>query len=355
MSRVNWEELLALFAEAWRRTGISPEIWCGENGYSWGSAKRHITIKAAKKHLEEKGENSPKQTAKKAANSQKKTANKTANSQVAKQVKKTSASDKRESISEPVKLIERDVETDFEPAEFGLSEQQAKFAKEVLSGKSLVESYHLAGYLGEGNVAYVTASQLLRNPKVSRAIRYLRSRRKKRYTAELDEIVHQLVAITRADPNAISQYRRVNCRYCWGERHQYQWLDLDEQLKAEKKAEVDSKPPPDLSGGIGFISNMDPNPDCPRCNGEGEGQILMGDTRDLDVNEHAYFLGVKQTKNGIEAVTESKQAARAMLVKIIQGENAASRSGDKPPANQYGPDDYRAAASSIDDEFGDLD
>ncbi|WP_454889400.1 hypothetical protein [Serratia quinivorans] len=162
MSRVNWEEGLALFAEAWRRTGISPEIWCGENGYSWGSAKRHITIKAAKKHLEEKGENSPKQTAKKAANSQKKTANKTANSQVAKQVKKTSASDKRESISEPVKLIERDVETDFEPAEFGLSEQQEIFVVEYLRTQDKYAAYKKAKYKCEGDTGKAAARRMYR-------------------------------------------------------------------------------------------------------------------------------------------------------------------------------------------------
>ncbi|MEN4050161.1 terminase small subunit [Serratia marcescens] len=260
----------------------------------------------------------------------------------------------RRKISNEENSSEDDFDLAFDPDEFGLSDQQALFVYWYVKTKNRVEAYRKAGYKCEGNAAYAAASRMYRNVKVSKAIRELSNRLRERYTADLDEIVDQLVAITRADPNALTQYRRVNCRHCWGENNLYQWRDIQEYDRAAAKAMKDGRSEPEY-GGLGFVTNSDPNPDCPRCNGEGEGELLMGDTRDLDANEHAYFLGVKQTKNGIEAVTESKQAARAMLVKIIQGENAASRGGDKPPVNQYSPDDYRAAASSLDDEFGDLD
>jgi hypothetical protein len=265
-----------------------------------------------------------------------------------------SQSRQRELIPNEEKTPDDDFDLILDPDEFGLSDQHALFVYWYVKTKNRVEAYRKAGYKCEGNAAYAAASRLYRNVKVSKAIRALLNRFRERFTADLDEVVDQLVAITRADPNSISQYRRVNCRHCWGENNLYQWRDIQEYDRAAAKAMKDGRSEPEY-GGLGFVTNADPNPDCPRCNGEGEGQILMGDTRDLDVNEHAYFLGVKQTKNGIEAVTESKQAARAMLVKIIQGENAISRSGDKPPANQYSPDDYRAAASSLDNEFGDLD
>jgi hypothetical protein len=260
----------------------------------------------------------------------------------------------RRKISNEENSSEDDFDLAFDPDEFGLSDQQALFVYWYVKTKNRVEAYRKAGYKCEGNTAYAAASRMYRNVKVSKAIRELSNRFRERYTADLDEIVDQLVAITRADPNALTQYRRVNCRHCWGENNLYQWRDIQEYDRAAAKAMKDGRSEPEY-GGLGFVTNADPNPDCPRCNGEGEGELLMGDTRDLDANEHAYFLGVKQTKNGIEAVTESKQAARAMLVKIIQGENAASRGGDKPPVNQYSPDDYRAAASSLDDEFGNLD
>lgn len=56
MARVDWEERLALFAKAWRLTGITPQQWCEENSYSWGTAKAYITVKAAKAFLSDDGE-----------------------------------------------------------------------------------------------------------------------------------------------------------------------------------------------------------------------------------------------------------------------------------------------------------
>ena len=356
MSRkVNWDEGLALFAEAWKRTGISPEIWCGENGYSWKSAKRYITIKAAKNLLEEDDASSKKQTAKKAANSQKKTANQTANSQIAKQVKKVPEVDGREPTSEPENLTGRNNDFGFEPADYGISEQQGVFVVEYLKTKDKYAAYKAAGYRCEGDSWQRAARRLYRNVPVYRAIRDGLAAYRRRYRADLDELVDQLVAIINADPNDVAQYRRVNCRYCWGESHKYQWCDLDEQLRAERKAEADNKPPPDLSGGIGFVSNDDPNTECPRCHGEGIGETFFPDSRDHEGNARVLFAGVKETKVGIEILTEDKRAARAQLIQLMNMQQAKGASGNRPAANNYSPDDYRAAASSLDDEFGDLD
>lgn len=106
----------------------------------------------------------------------------------------------------------------FNPSDFGLTGQQGKFAKAVAKGRKLIEAYSDAEYDGKGNAAYVTASQLLRNPKISRAVRWLRDRDQKRLALTEAEIIHQLSSIASADPNLISQIRRVNCRYCWGEK-----------------------------------------------------------------------------------------------------------------------------------------
>ena len=163
----------------------------------------------------------------------------------------------------------------------------------------------------------VTASQLLRNPKVSRYVHHLRNERQKRYAAELDDVIGQLTAIINADPNEISQYRRVNCRYCWGSAHKYQWRDIAEQLSAERKAESDGAAPPDTSGGIGFVDNADPNPECPRCNGEGVGEPFFADTRDLEGDARYLLQGVKLGKFGIEILTADKDSARKELARLI--------------------------------------
>ncbi len=77
----------------------------------------------------------------------------------------------------------------------------------------------VAGYEGQGATANSNASRMLRNARVFRAISYFRNQYQKRYTADLDLLVSQLMAIVLADPNQLAQFRRVNCRYCWGENH----------------------------------------------------------------------------------------------------------------------------------------
>ncbi|CAH3929738.1 hypothetical protein AI2680V1_4169 [Citrobacter freundii] len=310
MSRVNWEERLSLFADEWKRTGISPKEWCEREGFSWGTAKAYISIKAAKALLAGWGD----ETEKSERKSRKKTPKKSANSESVKREEKSA--DKGE-IAEKLSASRSVREDDETPDDFGLSDQLMTFAQFVVDGKTRVEAYRLAGYKGEGNTAYSNASRMLRNARVSRYVHHLRNERQKRYSAELDDVITQLVAIINADPNEIAQYRRVNCRYCWGENHKYQWRDLEEQIRAEKKAESENKPLPELSGGIGFVDNADPNPDCPRCNGEGKGEAFFADTRDLEGDARYLLQGVKLGKFGIEINTADKDAARRELARLL--------------------------------------
>ncbi|EIV7919077.1 terminase small subunit [Klebsiella pneumoniae] len=191
------------------------------------------------------------------------------------------------------------------------------FAQHVVDGKTRVDAYRLAGYKCEGENAYFAASQIYRNIQVRRYIHAIRNERQKRYAAELDDVIGQLTAIINADPNEISQYRRVNCRYCWGSDHKYQWRDIAEQLSAERKAESDGAAPPDTSGGIGFVDNADQNPECPRCNGEGVGEPFFADTRDLEGDARYLLQGVKLGKFGIEILTADKDSARKELARLI--------------------------------------
>ncbi|MHA1067137.1 terminase small subunit [Enterobacter ludwigii] len=178
----------------------------------------------------------------------------------------------------------------FNPSDFGLSGQQRKFAEAVSEGKSFIEAYSIADYKSEGKSAYVIASQLRRNPKVARAIRWLRDSRQKRLALTALEIIHQLSSIASVDANAFSQIRRVNCRYCWGDDHRYQWRNIEEQLQAERRADADNKPPPDVSGGVGFVSVTIPNDECPRCHGEGVMETFYADTMRLDGPERRAYL-----------------------------------------------------------------
>ena len=296
MAKPDWGALQHQFLAEHAKTGISPKDWCAAQGLNYSSAKRYIKATSY------------------GANSQKKSANKSANSQKGKEPKKIAKAEPEPEIKPAIVKHYHAAKT---PDDFGISDQQAKFAEHVVNGESRTEAYRRSGYAGEGAVAWAAASRLLRNVKVSRYVHHLRNERQKRYAAELDDVIGQLTAIINADPNEISQYRRVNCRYCWGSDHKYQWRDITEQLSAERKAESDGAAPPDTSGGIGFVDNADPNPECPRCNGEGVGEPFFADTRDLEGDARYLLQGVKLGKFGIEILTADKDAARRELAKLL--------------------------------------
>ena len=176
----------------------------------------------------------------------------------------------------------------------------------------------------------------------------------KRYGAELDEIVHQLVSIARADPNDLVQYRRVNCRYCWGENHLYQWRDIAEFDKAAEKANDDGNPRRIMAASASWkISIQTLNA---RSVGRGEGHTFISDTRNhLGSDARWLYAGIKQTQHGIQVMTADQDAARRNLIQLITARSSGSPTNERPPANSYTPDDYRAAAASLDDEFEDLD
>ncbi|WP_112034789.1 terminase small subunit, partial [Escherichia coli] len=292
------------------RSGISPVAWCEARGLNYATARRYIK-KPPKNAQAEVRKTAQKSVQKKSAQTAQ---------------KRNGKSQKKKSVSNMC-LNEGDAEEiSFCPDEFGISDQQAKFAMLVAQGKKPTEAYRLAGYEGEGNTAWVAASRLYRNDKVFRAISYFRNQYQKRYTADLDLLVSQLMAIVQADPNQLAQFRRVNCRYCWGENHLYQWRDIEEFDKAAEKASKDGKPAPEY-GGLGFVDNAIPNPDCPKCCGEGTGQLYMADTTLLDGDARQLYAGAKLGKFGVEILLEDKAAARRELIKLIMATKGSSAGG----------------------------
>ncbi len=302
MSRPDWGALQQEYIAEYTRSGISPVAWCEARGLNYATARRYI-----------------KKPPKNAQTEMCKTAQKSAQKKTAQKRTGKTGKEKSRVVVSPV--AGNDQEILFNPDEFGISEQQTKFAMLVAQGRKLVEAYRLAGYESEGNAAYVTASQLLRNPKVYRAISWFRNQYQKRYTADLDLLVSQLMAIVLADPNQLAQFRRVNCRYCWGENHLYQWRDIAEFDKAAAQASRDGKPEPEY-GGLGFVDNAIPNPDCPKCCGEGTGQLYMADTTLLDGDARQLYAGAKFGKFGVEILLEDKAAARRELLRLLSAGGA---------------------------------
>lgn len=316
MSKPDWGSLQQQFIAAHSRTGISPAGWCEEHGLNYATARRYI-------------KKPPKSAQVKLRNSAQKTAQ-TDGAQTAQKRATKSAGKNPEKF--PQKIIPEKLEEIFNPDDFGITGQQGKFAEFIAEGKKLADAYRLAGYSDVGHGLYANASRLMRNDKVSRAIRWLRDRRQRRLALTEQEIIHQLSSIASADPNRISQIRRVNCRYCWGDDHQYQWRDVDEYERACAKALIEKTAPPAFDGGIGFVDTTIPNEDCPRCNGDGQMELFFADTSMLDGPERWLVTGVEETMNGLKVKMASPEAARKELMAYIKATRRVIPGDGEQPA-----------------------
>ncbi|MBN5380814.1 terminase small subunit, partial [Serratia marcescens] len=175
-------------------------------------------------------------------------------------------------------VVEGEEEFSIDPRKYGLSDMQWRFVNEYLIDLNRTAAYKRAGGKGEGNTAYVSASRMYRNAKVSRAINDALAARERRTQITQDAVLKMWWDIATADVNQITEYRRLCCRYCWGFGHQYQWMDAVEYEEAALKAKAANKPEPSDRGGYGFDAMLDPNPECPRCNGAGVGRAHFHDS-----------------------------------------------------------------------------
>jgi len=123
----------------------------------------------------------------------------------------------------------------------------------------------------------------------------------------------------------------VNCRYCRGEGHAYQWRDDMEYAQACDAALKAKEKMPTCEGGVGFNGTLDPVKDCPRCWGVGEQRPIVADTTKLTGPAARLYKGVKIKGNGdIEVLLHDQLKARDMLNRIqgIYKDNTAAM----PPA-----------------------
>lgn len=210
-----------------------------------------------------------------------------------------------------------DDESGLDPRKYGLNDMQWRFVNEYLIDLNRTAAYKRAGGKGEGNTAYVSASRMYRNAKVSRAISDALEARERRTQITQDAVLKMWWDIATADANQITEYRRLCCRHCWGFGFQYQWRDAVEYEEAAEKAKTAKKPAPRDNGGYGFDATLDPNPDCPRCNGAGEGRAHFHDTRDLKGAARRLFAGIKEGKFGIEVITRNQDDALKMVAQHL--------------------------------------
>ncbi|UPS61659.1 MULTISPECIES: terminase small subunit [Providencia] len=298
MAKLDWGTLQQQFLTEHAISGISPKEWCEDQGLNYATARRYIKKPAA-------------QSAQKTAQ------------------KKLRTAHEKECAKEPIhdsdiptaQSSEQDSAHDDESAfnlrNYGLNDMQFRFVNEYLVDLNRTAAYKRAGGNGEGNTAYVGASRMYRNAKVNRAITDALADRERRTQITQDAVLKMWWDIATADVNELTEYRRLCCRHCWGFGFNYQWRDAVEYEDAVKKATAASKPPPQDVGGYGYDDTLDPNPDCPRCNGTGIGRAHFHDTRDLTGAARRLFAGVKEGKFGVEVITRNQDDALKMVAQHL--------------------------------------
>ncbi|WP_323634684.1 terminase small subunit [Enterobacter hormaechei] len=274
MAKPDWGELQQRFLSEHAATGVSPKEWCEAQGLNYATARRYIKKPSA-------------QTAQTAQTAQKSAQ------------KKMRTAQKDKSANE---LVDDD----------GLTAQQRLFVAEYLKDNNATAAAARAGY-SDPNYG----RQLITNPNVAQAIAQQQKASIARTLGGADEVLAQMWQLATFDANQLSQYRRGACRYCWGFGHQYQWRDMVEfEEKRLEATERDKREPVDV-GGYGYDHTREPNPGCPRCNGDGIGQPYFADTRKLPPVAALAYSGVKLGKNGVEITAISRERMFEAVMKRL--------------------------------------
>lgn len=159
------------------------------------------------------------------------------------------------------------------------------------------------------------ACELLQRPHVAARIAELRAELAAETKIEAADIVRDFLAIARADPSELVEYRRTCCRHCYGLNHDYQRTarelgaaraaheEVQEGRRAAAQRQHRKAPEPQPfseQGGPGWDPRRPPHEHCPECFGEGVGHVHFKDTRLLSPQARRLYAGVKVTKEGIE-------------------------------------------------------
>ena len=175
--------------------------------------------------------------------------------------------------------------------------KQQRFVDEYLIDRNATQAAIRAGY--SQKTANEIGAQNLAKVSIKEAIAKGEAELAERTKITQDKVLNRLWEIATADPNELISFMRVNCRYCWGEDHYYQWTK-GEYHQAEYNAKVNKKPKPDCDGGFDFDKTKAPNPACPECRGQGCGSTYIEDTTRVSAQAKLLYAGIKEGQHGIE-------------------------------------------------------
>lgn len=245
---------------------------------------------------------------------------------------------------------------------FKLTPKQTKFARLYFETGKLSESYRAsydAANMTDGSVASA-CTQLLASSQVSGYIDQMTEEAATVAQLNVAWLLDKYVKIATADVTQLVESRLENCRYCHGVNHQYQWIDQAEWAVAlanamDLNARITERNlnsrlvPKDLvelptyDGGGGFWGTDAPDPDCPKCFGNGTHRTHIHDTRNLKGSAKLLYAGIKQTANGPEIKLRDQDGALAWLAKYLgvdkQSIELAGPGGGPIGLAQFKPED----------------
>jgi phage terminase small subunit len=195
-----------------------------------------------------------------------------------------------------------------------LTDKQRRFVDEYLVDLNATQAAIRAGY--SERTANEQGNRLLAKVSVAAAIQDAMKRREKRTQITADMVLKRWWDMANVDVNELVEYRRDNCRHCWGLDHQYQWTEAEYE-RAQNEAIDEGKEQPDCIGGFGFVSTREPNPECPECAGDGRGKIHVHDSRRLKGAARHLYAGVQQGKDGLKVLLEDRGKALENVAKHL--------------------------------------
>ncbi|WP_071709601.1 terminase small subunit, partial [Acinetobacter baumannii] len=186
--------------------------------------------------------------------------------------------------------------------------KQQRFVDEYLIDRNATQAAIRAGY--SAKTAYSIGEQNLKKLEVKKAIEEGEKELAERNKITQDKVLNRLWEMATADPNELMRYMRVNCRFCWGIDHNYQWT-VGEFKRAIQHAHAHdtNAPEPKCEGGLDFDRLKAPNPDCPECRGEGVGYTYIADTTRVSDQAKLLYAGIKESQHGIEIKMNDQVAA----------------------------------------------
>ena len=179
--------------------------------------------------------------------------------------------------------------------------------------------------------AQTGASKLMADPRIIQRVEARKAERMKAAGLSAAEILAELRNVTTADPRDLMELRRGACRYCHGEGFRFHRTpaeyrrDMDsyiaeQEALARKGGAAGEKADVlgllfKVEGGIGYNRTREPHPDCPECFGEGVAYSFPKDSRTVSPAAARLFVGVKETKDGLEIKTRNVDKSVELMMR----------------------------------------